>query len=393
MGFEFDINGALNAAGDFANNAMKAAGDAAQQAGNAVGGAIQNTQKAAGDAAKFIGDQIADTQKRIESDGIQKVAMDTAQQAGNAIGDAANTVGETAAYAYNSAAKAITHDDSDQKEYQAATDQYNIAYNDLNHPGFKLLSSREKSAEFIDYITELINSIAHTPKTFETDIEEIIVQKKSFTDTEEFARKEIDNARKNAASAAAGAAVALLAPTAAIWTATTFGTASTGVAISALSGAAANSAALAWLGGGALAAGGGGIAGGNALLALAGPVGWGLAGATILGSAFLYTHGQMEVDAERQKNLIALKKNTEEVKETTLKVTALEEKINNLRINLSHAFLECAPTFGADYTELNPDMQMKLGTLVNNTKSLSALLAEHIAVTSDDATTEDEKNK
>ena len=45
-----------------------------------------------------------------------------------------------------------------------------------------------------------------------------------------------------------------------------FGTASTGAAISGLSGAAAHSARMAWLGGGALSAGGAGIAGGAATL-------------------------------------------------------------------------------------------------------------------------------
>lgn len=60
--------------------------------------------------------------------------------------------------------------------------------------------------------------------------------------------------------------------------ATTLGTASTGTAISALSGAAATNAALAWLGGGALATGGGGVAAGEAFLALAGPVGWAIGG-------------------------------------------------------------------------------------------------------------------
>lgn len=54
------------------------------------------------------------------------------------------------------------------------------------------------------------------------------------------------------AGAGAGAATSAAA--------TTFGVASTGAAISGLSGAAAESAALAWLGGGALAAGGGGMA-------------------------------------------------------------------------------------------------------------------------------------
>lgn len=75
-----------------------------------------------------------------------------------------------------------------------------------------------------------------------------------------------------------------MGPTAAMWVATTFGTASTGTAISALSGAAATSAALAWLGGGVAA---GGMAAGNALLALAGPIGWGIAGASLVATFFI----------------------------------------------------------------------------------------------------------
>lgn len=71
--------------------------------------------------------------------------------------------------------------------------------------------------------------------------------------------------------------------------ATTFGVASTGTAISALSGAAAANAALAWLGGGALAVGGGGMAAGSAFLALAGPVGWTIAGLSIIASGLVFS--------------------------------------------------------------------------------------------------------
>lgn len=72
-----------------------------------------------------------------------------------------------------------------------------------------------------------------------------------------------------AVGSAAGAATAYAAFTAAV----TWGTASTGVAISGLSGVAASNAALALLGGGTLAAGGAGMAGGAALLTglVAGP--------------------------------------------------------------------------------------------------------------------------
>ena len=54
---------------------------------------------------------------------------------------------------------------------------------------------------------------------------------------------------------------------------TTVGTASTGTAISSLSGVAARNATLAWLGGGTLAAGGLGIAGGAIVLGAIGIAG------------------------------------------------------------------------------------------------------------------------
>lgn len=67
----------------------------------------------------------------------------------------------------------------------------------------------------------------------------------------------------NAASAVAGGAAAGTAAAASAYAiAAAFGTASTGAAISGLSGIAARNAILAWLGGGSLAAGGGGMAAG-----------------------------------------------------------------------------------------------------------------------------------
>lgn len=64
-----------------------------------------------------------------------------------------------------------------------------------------------------------------------------------------------------------GSAIGIGGQTAAMSIATTFGTASTGTSISALSGVAATNATTAWLGGGALAAGGGGMAAGSIVLA------------------------------------------------------------------------------------------------------------------------------
>ncbi|GGZ14451.1 hypothetical protein GCM10010387_03200 [Streptomyces inusitatus] len=63
-----------------------------------------------------------------------------------------------------------------------------------------------------------------------------------------------------------GAAAGTAVSTAAYMAVGAFATASTGTAISTLSGAAASSATLAWLGGGSLAAGGGGVAAGTTVL-------------------------------------------------------------------------------------------------------------------------------
>lgn len=69
-----------------------------------------------------------------------------------------------------------------------------------------------------------------------------------------------------AGGVAGGAAIGAITAFGAYGATMTFAAASTGTAISALSGAAATNATLAWLGGGALAAGGGGIAAGTAVL-------------------------------------------------------------------------------------------------------------------------------
>jgi hypothetical protein len=66
----------------------------------------------------------------------------------------------------------------------------------------------------------------------------------------------------------AGATAAAAAPQAALAGVSALASASTGTAISGLSGAAATNAALAWLGGGAIASGGGGMAAGAVILNL-----------------------------------------------------------------------------------------------------------------------------
>lgn len=165
-----------------------------------------------------------------------------------------------------------------------------------------------------------------------------------------------------------------------MWVATTFGTASTGTAISALSGAAATSAQLAWFGGGALAAGGGGMAAGNAFLALAGPVGWSISGATLLASVVLFANKKMKLSKEKKEEIEAVLRNVESIKEINYTVKQLLDKTAKLREMLNTQYGQCMPCYGKNFLELSEDQQMLLGTLVNNAKSLAATLSENVEV-------------
>ena len=266
--------------------------------------------------------------------------------------------------------------------YEEALAQYNVAFTEMNDKGHSLLRQRERSADLIELVELLVNSIANTPKSFDTLLGEISAQKAEFLDAEVFARKDLEAAKHSAAGAgtgfAAGAAVASVAPTAAMWVATTFGTASTGTAISTLSGAAAGNAALAWLGGGALAAGGGGTAAGSALLALAGPVGWTVAGASLLASVVLLSKKKLETRAAKQEALTAVKQNVATVKRDDAQIADLLQKTATLRVELMNSYGEALVHFGADFPSLSAPQRDSLAILVNNTKSSAALLAKRI---------------
>lgn len=264
---------------------------------------------------------------------------------------------------------------------QTVTD-YNAAYTEMNDSGIALLHLRERSADLLGLVEVLVNSIANTPKSFATQLEDVRVRKSHFFEAEDYARKDLDAARQSAAGAgsgiAAGAAVASLAPSAALWVATTFGTASTGTAISTLTGAAATKAALAWLGGGALAVGGGGTAAGGALLALAGPIGWTVAGATLLVSIALFTKKRFENRAEKERALSAVKANVATVKGITAQIEQLRVQTGMLRERLLQSYTTELQVFGADFASLAPAEQARLGTLVNNAISCATLLDRRI---------------
>ena len=259
-------------------------------------------------------------------------------------------------------------------------DKYNASYEKMRRACEELYTIRVESVELIQLIERVINSIANTPKEFDTQLGKIGRELIKFRETEEYTR-EAYNASIKAGVNIVGGAAAGMAPTALMSIATTFGTASTGTAISALSGAAAQKAALAWIGrtfAGFAVKGGAGMAAGQAFLALAGPVGWGITAASTGLSLISLSNKNKNLADEAVKEAKEIAKAREALDETTEKVHFLKTKTETLFGDISGQKGKIMSYMNSDYLSLQKEEQYYLGSLVNNTLSLSVLLNETV---------------
>ncbi|MGL4484402.1 MAG: hypothetical protein ACRCUS_05575 [Anaerovoracaceae bacterium] len=138
-----------------------------------------------------------------------------------------------------------------------------INYNITSFGEYRLRTLHETVGRFLDYLKELKQNNA--VKEYEV----LVGAQIDLNTLDEI--KSIDMVasealRTTAITGVFGAAAVMGTPALVTGTVASLATASTGTAISGLTGAAANSAVLAWLGGGSLAAGGGGMAAGTVAL-------------------------------------------------------------------------------------------------------------------------------
>lgn len=256
--------------------------------------------------------------------------------------------------------------------------RYNSVHEIMVKETEKLYKTRKYVIDIIVDFERIINSIANKPKEFDKKMGLVCIEIRKFRDTEEYVKealeKEIKAGLDIAAAAAGGMAFAGMAPSVAMQIATTFGKASTGTAIKALSGAAAQKAALAWLGGGALSAGGAGIAGGQALLALAGPIGWSLSGAAAGISLISMSRSNKEIADRAIDEAKKIMIETEHIQETTKKVENLKAETDSLYNKLKCETEKMEDLYASNYQLLNSEKKLFLGAIVNNLFSLSCLL-------------------
>ena len=271
------------------------------------------------------------------------------------------------------------------KIHEKTLADYNASYGIMGKSCELLYEIRGKSVELIKLVQEVVNSIANTPKQFDTELGKIGKELTKFKETEQYAKEAYDASLKAGVNivggTTAGIGIASMAPTALMSIATTFGTASTGTAISALSGAAAQKAAMAWIGrtfAGFAVKEGAGMAAGQAFLALAGPIGWEITAASTGISLISLTNKNKDVAEKAVKEAKEIAKAREALDETTEKINALKAKTDRLFDDMNREKSKIMSFMNLDYLSLREEDKLFLGTLVNHTLSLSQLLNETI---------------
>lgn len=267
------------------------------------------------------------------------------------------------------------------KIHENTLERYKCAYETMMQSCEKLYATRNESVVLIRQIQRVVNSIANTPKEFDTKLGEMGVEIDKFNETGLYAKQAYDASLKAGVNIMGGAAmgfgIAAMTPSVLMSIATTFGTASTGTAISALSGAAAQKAAVAWIGrtfAGFAVSKGAGMAVGQAFLALSGPVGVGIAAASTGVSLISLSKKNKNVaddavkEAKEMENARAtLAVANEDIKTLLRKTLVLYQDMDKQRDEIKQYV-------NLDYTLLSDEKKCFLGTLVNNTWSLSVLL-------------------
>ena len=269
-----------------------------------------------------------------------------------------------------------------KSKLQLAQDEAQAAINKTNERIEVLGTNTSSLYAALTDIQGIFDKIRNVPSEKKLQYEELKQIRLNWKQQAEKIEKDYkEAAMKNAGAGVAGAgvgiAVVTMGPTVAMGVATTFGVASTGTAISALSGAAATNAALAWLGGGALAAGGGGMAAGNAFLALAGPIGWAIAGVALLTSGIFFW--KTKSDQKHIEDVFTLI-SERDVKSYNLAIVELNERITRIddESQKLKVAIEKIESFGLDYNKMSEAQQYELGAYVNLMSSSTQLLINPI---------------
>ncbi|MXW78443.1 MAG: hypothetical protein F4Z57_05550 [Gemmatimonadetes bacterium] len=273
-----------------------------------------------------------------------------------------------------------------REKLEKAVNRHEFIRKSVERASVQLFKQRQRAAgEVIERVEEYVNLLSNSPKEFERSVARYRIEVSRFDKTVQRLDVEAIKASNiasttGAVGGTAGVGVAALGPTAAMAVATTFGTASTGTAISALSGAAATNAALAWLGGGAIAAGGGGMAAGKVLLAFAGPVGWTIGGLALGGSAIYLNKRNKEIAEKATQERVKVEAEVRSLETANREIKGLGQRTKEHSEGCLAGLDWLTNHAPKNYRQFNLGQKERLTALINHIRSLSQLLKAEVAL-------------
>lgn len=219
------------------------------------------------------------------------------------------------------------------------------------------------------YLTMLANS----PKEFDTSFKNISKEcDELLKKVNDFEKKEDSEIKDTLIGIAAVWSAMTLNP---IALAATFGKESSRIALSSLSNAAGTTAGLTALSGGAVTMTT--LVGGGSLFAL-GPVGWALGTGSIISGGVMLRKKNANIIKAANEDFIICKENI--VKLNTLN-KKLQETIELTQLHhgkLAESLNYAIQNFPLDYKEFDKKQKARLGALINNINSLTALIKKEI---------------
>lgn len=274
------------------------------------------------------------------------------------------------------------------EELKKICEEYNRNSRRLLDNAKSLFEKRKGYCKDICIISAESREIKNLPNWFDESINNSMERMEDFEQAiqyenhpERFA-EETDKTGRTAAyvgaGTVAGAAIATIGPTAAMSIATVLGTASTGTAISALSGVAATNAALAWLGGGTLAAGGAGVAGGSLILGMFGPIGAAIAGVTAISGFSILRSKNKKMVEEVEKNIDIISHDNQNLAQKIRHLISLKDRSKSNAKKLQESLKWIEEVQPKDYKIWNDDKKHQLEILANVVSNTVQLINERV---------------
>lgn len=265
-----------------------------------------------------------------------------------------------------------------------AIQYYNASLEELTQACEDLYEVRCKSDSILSLTEELVNSIANSPKELRTELEKVEESRFGYQENLNIAREQAAALAEAgigvAAATAAGGVFAAGVPKAALSIASVFGKATTGKAISELSGYAAYKASAGWLA--RMTVGkvapklivGSGFAQGEAMLALAGPIGIAIGTATTAVSLARMSVKNKKTIHASVKEIQDIMKSRDSLCKRKSKVDGLKAETLRLMNSVRILLAKVEDCRDSDYRGLQQEKQFLLGTLVNSALALAKVL-------------------